>query len=87
MEISPAELSKFIGNNRKTKARNIALGGYFYRDLYTLSDQVYDLMDGNCDSLFNCLPKKSQRTVVIHIIGKLIAGHHHKVTRAEMENF
>ena len=86
IEMSPAEFSQFADNDRKTKARNIAFGGYFFRDLYTLSEQVYDLMEGKRDSLFNRLPKKSQRTVVIHVIGKLIAGHRRKVTRAEMEN-
>jgi hypothetical protein len=56
----------------------------FYRDLYMLSEQVYNSIDRWCDDEFNCLPKQNQCTVIILAIGKLIAGHCTKLTCAEM---
>jgi len=83
-EMTPEEFAQFAENNPKTIARHIAFGGYFYRDLYTLAENVFDLIDGRRESEFNRLPKKSQRTVVIHAIGKIVAGQRRKETRTDM---
>jgi hypothetical protein len=82
--MSPVEFAQFSDNDRKTKARHIAFGGFFYRDLYTLAEHVFDSIDGKRDSEFTRLPKKTQRTVVIHAIGKIVAGQRRKETRADM---
>jgi hypothetical protein len=83
-EMTPAEFAKFTENDRKTKAHHISFGGYFYRDLYILAEHVYDFVDGKRESEFDRLPKKNQRTVIIHAIGKIIAGRRTKVARSEM---
>ena len=57
-EMTPVEFAQFAEKDRKTKARHIAFGGYFYRDLYTLAEDVFDSIDGRHDSEFNRLPKK-----------------------------
>ena len=83
-EMTPAEFAKFTESDRKTKAHHISFGGYFYRDLYILAKHVYDFVDGKRESEFDHLPKKNQRTVIIHAIGKIIAGRRGKIARAEM---
>ena len=44
-EMTPTEFDLFAANDQKTKAYCIAFGGYFYRDLYALSEKVYNSID------------------------------------------
>ncbi len=84
--MTPAEFSQFLDNNQKMKTLCIAFGSYFYRDLYDLAEKVYNVMDGLRESEYNCLPKKSKRTSIIHAIRKKIAGQRRKIPRVEMSN-
>ncbi len=75
-QMTPAEFAQFSDNDQKMKTHCIAFGGYFYPDLYELAEKVYNVMEELHESEYSCLPKKSQRTLISHAIGKIIVGQH-----------
>ncbi len=63
------------GKKPKKKYKNVAYGGYFYPELYSLAGNVFALMETKRLEYFPRLPASQKKNVsnTIHIIGKLIA--------------
>jgi hypothetical protein len=72
---------------RKKKYKNIAHGGYFYPQLYSLAGSVLALLETKRLEYFPCLPA-SQKNMsnTIHIIGKMIAHQQFSCTRGDVHS-
>jgi hypothetical protein len=64
------------GKKPKKKYKNVAHGGYFYPELYSLAGNVLALLEMKRLEYFPCLlASQKNMSNTIHIIGKLIANH------------
>jgi hypothetical protein len=75
------------GKKPKKKYKNIAHGGYFYPELYSLAANVLALLDMKRLEYFPRLPKSQKNTSnTIHIIGKMIAHQLFSCTRGDVHS-
>jgi hypothetical protein len=61
-DMTEMEKLTYPPDGRKVKTCKINHGLYFYSDLYQLGEQVYTLLDANCDICFPQLPKLGSKT-------------------------
>ncbi len=78
-EMTREEVSQYLeptkGKKQKKKYKNIAHGGYFYPELYSLAGNVLALLETKQLEYFpRLLASQKNMSNTIHIIGKLIAN-------------
>jgi hypothetical protein len=75
------------GKKPKKKYKNVAHGGYFYPELYSLAGNILALLETKRLEYFPRLPA-SQKNMsnTIHIIGKLIADCQFSCTRGDVHS-
>jgi hypothetical protein len=84
-EMNEAQKNKFSGNKRGRVARKIVHVDRLYPRLYTLSSNLYDIMENN-RTLFPRLPEGKNKTSPIHTLGKLIANTRKSYARSDIHS-
>ena len=85
IEMTELELITYSDAGRKCKTRNIAHGGFFYKELYKLAELLFAFMDQRRDEHFERLSKlKNQKTPTIHQIGKCVASRRAFFQRSDL---
>ena len=70
----------------KLKTRKISYGNRFFANLYTLSSELYNLLDSRRETTFTRLPKPASKTACIHSLGQWIADKRDRYGRGDIHS-